>query len=52
MQGQDLIRALVDDAGMDTAATVAGKRGRPPAGVVELLDGPTFSQDKRRKRDA
>ena len=36
---------LTRDDAMGTSATVTGKRGRPPAGMVEALNGPTDPQD-------
>ena len=36
---------------IDSSVTVTGKRGRPPADVVEALNGPTDTQDRRYRVD-
>ena len=52
MEAEAKRRSLAGDDAMDTSVTVTGTRGRPPANVVEVLNGPTNIQDKRRRVDA
>ena len=41
-QGQNLSRTRVVDDTMETSVTGVGKRGRPPANMVDLLNGRLF----------